>query len=62
MTGGYEDGCHLAVYATDNINVAIGFALGGVSNQDGELERMMEPTLGNEMVFFKGTPKIEGTG
>lgn len=59
---GFEEGCQLAVYASTNRNMAIGFALGAVPNEKGEIERVMMPEFGDKMVFKKGTPNYGGKG
>ena len=59
---GFEEGCQNAVYATSNKNMALAFALGGVPNADGELERVMMPEYGDKMIFKKGTPNYGGKG
>jgi hypothetical protein len=58
---GFKEGCQLAVYATSNINMAICFALGCIT--DGEnYERTMMPEYGDKMVFKKCHPNYGGKG
>lgn len=59
---GFEAGCQNAVYATTNMNMAIAFALGGIPDENNELEREMMPEQGDIMTFKKGTPNYGGVG
>ena len=59
---GYEAGCQNAVYATSSKAMAIGFALGAVADENGEIEREMLPEYGEKMIFRKGHPNYGGKG
>lgn len=59
---GYEEGCKHAVYATSNKNQVLAFALGSIPDNEGNVERIMEPKYGDQMVFWKGTPNYHGVG
>ena len=59
---GFEEGCKKAVYATTSKNMALGFALGAIPNQNGEVERLMMPEYGDTMIFEKGQPNYGGKG
>ena len=59
---GFVAGCQKAVYATTNKTMAIGFALGAVADENGEVEREMMPEYGEKMVFKKGHPNYGGKG
>jgi hypothetical protein len=61
---GYAEGCHNAVYATSNRDIALAFALGAVSDETGKYERIMDNKYGEEitMIFCKGHPDFGGKG
>lgn len=59
---GFEAGCQNAVYATTSKAMAICFALGAISDANGEVEREMMPEHGNKIIFKKGTPNYGGKG
>lgn len=59
---GFAEGCQFAVYATTGKAMAIGFALGAVPDENGEVEREMMPEYGEKMVFRKGHPNYGGKG
>lgn len=56
----YESGCQEAVYATDNIDMAICFALGVEGDENSE--RTMMPEHGMKMVFKKCHPRYGQKG
>lgn len=59
---GFEEGCQNAVYATTSKAMAIGFALGAVADENGDIEREMMPEYGEKMVYKKGHPDYGGKG
>lgn len=56
----YESGCQKAIYATDNIDMAICFALGVEGEEN--CERTMEPEYGMKMIFKKCHPRYGQKG
>lgn len=59
---GFDEGNKLAVYATTNRKMAICFAMGSVSDENGDVERIMLPEYGDKMIFKKGHPNYGGKG
>lgn len=59
---GFEEGCQNAVYATTSKAMAIGFALGAVPDENGQIDREMMPEYGEKMVFKKGHPNYGAKG
>lgn len=57
---GYEAGCQNAVYATDNLDMAICFALGVEGGEDSE--RTMMPEYGMKMLFRNCHPRYGQKG
>lgn len=58
---GFSEGCQKAVYATDNKNMAICFALGCVDEREDALRQMM-PEYGDKMLFRGCHPNYGGKG
>lgn len=58
----FKEGCQKAVYATTDKNMALSFALGGIPDDNGNLERIMLSEYGSKMIFRKGTPNYGGKG
>ena len=61
---GYAEGRHYGVYATSNRDIAIAFALGAKPDEQGKIERIMDPKYGEKikMIFHRGHPNFGGKG
>lgn len=55
-------GCLNGVYATDIMDAALIFSLGGMPDAEGRLSRFMHMSRSKKMVFVHGRPNLGGTG